>query len=160
MKDVSLKSTQIELKAWVKHHVPVRGDRILWGKLLTSDMKRKRKQGEEGEDDPEGSVLQHIENDMNEATEKESVNTQGEERTVYEEDLSIQNTRRSSIESNEKVKDDKSCFCGPEKIPKTNKITYGPNSNSPKLPLKIIHSSQDTSSISAYVKRSQIERGL
>ena len=58
------------------------------------------------------------------------------------------------------TKDDKNCFCGPEKIPEINKTTRGPNSNSPKLPMKIIHSSQDTSSISAYVKRSQIERGL
>ena len=58
------------------------------------------------------------------------------------------------------VPDDKNCFCGPEKIPERNKTTRGPNSNSPKLPMKIIHRSQDTSSISAYVKRSQIERGL
>ena len=58
------------------------------------------------------------------------------------------------------VEDDKKCLCGPEKIPEHNKSTYGPNSNSPKLPMKIIHRSQDTSSISAYVKRSQIERGL
>ena len=58
------------------------------------------------------------------------------------------------------VDNDKNCLCGPEKIPKYNETTEGPNSNSPKLPMKIIHSSQDTSSISAYVKRSQIERGL
>ena len=60
----------------------------------------------------------------------------------------------------EGVRDDKKCFCGPEKIPAYNETTKGPNSNSPKLPMKIIHCSQDTSSISAYVKRSQIERGL
>ena len=65
--------------------------------------------------------------------------------------------------------DEKNCLCGPEKIPNRNyynssveelRLRYGQNSNSPKLPMKIIHSSQDTSSISAYVKRSQIERGL
>ena len=58
----------------------------------------------------------------------------------------------------ERVRDYKKCLCGPEKIPELT--TEGPNSNSPKLPVKIIHRSQDTSSISAYVKRSQIERGL
>ena len=30
-KDISIKSTKTALKAWVKHHIPVRGDRILWG---------------------------------------------------------------------------------------------------------------------------------
>ena len=60
----------------------------------------------------------------------------------------------------EYVRDDQNCLCGPEKIPERDKATRGPNSNSPKLPMKIIHCSQDTSSISAYVKRSQIERGL
>ena len=41
MKNVRLKATQSELKQWVKHHVPVRGDRILWGKPLTGEMKRR-----------------------------------------------------------------------------------------------------------------------
>ena len=60
----------------------------------------------------------------------------------------------------DEVLDDKKCLCGPEKIPQYDKTKRGPNSNSPKLPMKIIHRSQDTSSISAYVKRSHIERGL
>ena len=60
----------------------------------------------------------------------------------------------------ERVWDNKKCLCGPEKIPQYNKTTRGPNSSPPKLPMKIIHHSQDTSSISVYVKRSQIERGL
>ena len=61
----------------------------------------------------------------------------------------------------ERVNDDKKCLCGPEKIPKyKDKATRGHNFNSPKLPMKIIHSSQVTSSISAYVKRSHVERGL
>ena len=55
---------------------------------------------------------------------------------------------------------DNNCFCGPEKIPYFNQAKRGLDSNSRKLPMKIIHRSQDTSSISAYVKRSQIERGL
>ena len=37
-KDVKVKATKTELKLWVKHHVPVRGDRILWGRPLTGDM--------------------------------------------------------------------------------------------------------------------------
>ena len=44
------------------------------------------------------------------------------------------------------VSDDKNCFCGPEKIPENNKRTKGPNSMQlSKLPMKIIHRSQDTS---------------
>ena len=59
------------------------------------------------------------------------------------------------------VRDAKNCSCGPEKIPEVNKTTGGPekvplrnkttggpNSNSPKIQMKIIHHSQDTSSIS------------
>ena len=45
-RDVKLKATQKELKQWVKHHVPVRGDRILWGRPLTGDMRRKRRENE------------------------------------------------------------------------------------------------------------------
>ena len=33
--DINLRSTKTELKRWVKHHIPVRGDQILWGKMLT-----------------------------------------------------------------------------------------------------------------------------
>ena len=42
-RDVKLKATQKELKQWVKHHVPVRGDRILWGRPLTGEMMRRRR---------------------------------------------------------------------------------------------------------------------
>ena len=37
----------------------------------------------------------------------------------------------------DKVEDDKSCFCGPEKIPGFNKTTRGPNSNSPNFQWKL-----------------------
>ena len=52
-KDIALKSTKTALKSWVKHHVPVRGDRILWGRPLSGDMRRKKKgnQRQEDEDD-------------------------------------------------------------------------------------------------------------
>ena len=59
-KDMKLKSSKNELKQWVKHHVPVRGDRILWGRPLTGEMRR-RKRGLGGEDvgggGPEGQHL-------------------------------------------------------------------------------------------------------
>ena len=32
--DISLKSSKEKLKAWIKHRVPPRGDKVLWGKLL------------------------------------------------------------------------------------------------------------------------------
>ena len=48
----------------MKHHVPVRGDRILWGKLLSGEMrKKKRDQGLKGAEkgnDPEGSGLEIV----------------------------------------------------------------------------------------------------
>ena len=50
MKDARLKTTQTELKQWIKHHVPVRGDRILWGKPLTGEMKRRIRVNEVSED--------------------------------------------------------------------------------------------------------------
>ena len=48
-KDISMKAVKKELKAWVKHHIAVRGDRILWGQPLTGDMRKKRKKTKEGE---------------------------------------------------------------------------------------------------------------
>ena len=39
--DITRKATKNELKRWVRHHVPVRGDRILWGRALTGDMRRR-----------------------------------------------------------------------------------------------------------------------
>ena len=46
--DVTQKVTKTQLKAWVRHHVPVRGDRILWGKLLTGEMRRKLRNQDDG----------------------------------------------------------------------------------------------------------------
>ena len=40
--DVTLKSSKTELKRWVKHHIPVRGDRIMWGRALSGEMRRRR----------------------------------------------------------------------------------------------------------------------
>ena len=67
-KDITLKSTKKELKVWVKHHIPVRGDRILWGKPLSGDMRRKKKNNEEtdGGDDQEGAESQEVVANRNE----------------------------------------------------------------------------------------------
>ena len=101
MKDVSLKSTQKELKAWVKHHVPVRGDRILWGKPLFSDMKKKKsRQGEEVEDDPEGSVSKHEGNDLNNTVGEQS---QEADRSEHGEEINRRNERRLGVQRNNNV---------------------------------------------------------
>ena len=57
--DVKLKATQKELKQWVKHHVPVRGDRILWGKT-SSRRNKEKKEWKNGDGDvgPEPGVLE------------------------------------------------------------------------------------------------------
>ena len=34
--DMKLRASKIKLKEWIKHRVPVRGDRILWGKPLVA----------------------------------------------------------------------------------------------------------------------------
>ena len=54
--DVSLKSTKEELKKWIKHHIAVRGDRILWGRLLTGDMRRIRRANGRGGGDTGGEA--------------------------------------------------------------------------------------------------------
>ena len=41
-KDATKKTTKTELKSWIRHHIPVRGDRILWGSPLTGEMRRRR----------------------------------------------------------------------------------------------------------------------
>ena len=57
MKDISIKSIQTELKACVKHNIPVRGDRILRGKPLPGDkMEKEIKMRSEGGEDPEGTA--------------------------------------------------------------------------------------------------------
>ena len=57
-RDVKLKATQKELRQWVKHHVPVRGDRILWGKPLAGETRRRRSASvENGDEGPEPGDL-------------------------------------------------------------------------------------------------------
>ena len=52
--DVTQKSTKTALKDWVKHHVPVRGDRILWGRPLVGEMRRRgRTNGGGGDEGPD-----------------------------------------------------------------------------------------------------------
>ena len=41
-KNISMKAVKKEVKEWVKHHVAVRGDRILWGQGLSGDMRRRK----------------------------------------------------------------------------------------------------------------------
>ena len=51
--DITLRSTKTELKRWVKHHIPVRGDKILWGKKLTKEhMRIANETGESEEPEP------------------------------------------------------------------------------------------------------------
>ena len=40
--DMTRKHAKKELKKWIKHVIPVRGDRVLWGQPLTGDQRRKR----------------------------------------------------------------------------------------------------------------------
>ena len=46
--DVTQKITKIWLKAWVRHHIPVRGDRTLWGKPLKGEVRRIHRNQDEG----------------------------------------------------------------------------------------------------------------
>ena len=51
--DITLRSTKTKLKQWVKHHIPVRGDKILWGKKLTKEHTRiANETGESEEPEP------------------------------------------------------------------------------------------------------------
>ena len=38
--DIKKKATKEKLKRWIKHVIPVRGDRVLWGQQLTGDRRR------------------------------------------------------------------------------------------------------------------------
>lgn len=54
--DLSFKSSKKALKAWIKHRVPARGDKVLWGKL-----KREvgiQEAGPEGQDQGPGGAQQ------------------------------------------------------------------------------------------------------
>ena len=58
-KDVKVKATKTELKQQVKHHAPVRGDRILWVRPLTGEMKRRKRGNGVDEVDGEGTEEQN-----------------------------------------------------------------------------------------------------
>ena len=45
LKDVSLKNSKKELKEWIRRTIPVKGNRILWGQMLTGETRRKMKNG-------------------------------------------------------------------------------------------------------------------
>ena len=80
--NISLKAVKKELKAWVKHHIPVRGDRILWGRPLTGIMKRRKaKESEPNDEEGAGEVVRHPEGspgtgDNMEPIEPEQINEQ------------------------------------------------------------------------------------
>ena len=54
--DLNLKISKLKLKEWIKHRVPVRGDRILWGKSLVRRVAQKAEQGGEGGPRGEGGT--------------------------------------------------------------------------------------------------------
>ena len=56
--DMSKKPAKEELKKWIKHTIPVRGDRILWGQSLVGDQRRRRARGEHGPQDPGGGATE------------------------------------------------------------------------------------------------------
>ena len=74
--DTTLRSTKTELKRWVKHHIPVRGDRILWGKKLSEEhIRRRANEAEESEEpDPPDSPEVEEEEDQHQAGIQESIN--------------------------------------------------------------------------------------
>ena len=48
------KSTKEKLKKWIRHVIPVRGDRVLWGQQLTGDRRRQRNREDRGHQDQGG----------------------------------------------------------------------------------------------------------
>ena len=58
-KDPTRKATKIELKKWVRDQIPVRGCRIMWGKKLTGEVRRNRRDDQgagAGGDGPGGEI--------------------------------------------------------------------------------------------------------
>ena len=74
--DNMLRSTKLELKRWVKHHIPVRGDRIMWGKKLIEEKRQKKADGAGGSEKPEPPESQEVDEEEEEhrkvSTEKRS----------------------------------------------------------------------------------------
>ena len=52
--DLKLKASKLKLKEWIRHRVPVRGDRVLWGRRLGGVAAQNQNQGQEGEAGPRG----------------------------------------------------------------------------------------------------------
>ena len=51
--DMTKRTGREELKRWIKHTIPVRGDRVLWGRPLTGDQRRRRGRTDQQPQDPE-----------------------------------------------------------------------------------------------------------
>ena len=83
-KDFNLKATKTELKQWVKHHIPVRGDRILWGRALSGEMRRRKRNPGVGEvgggEGPEGQPPAHLPEQEQQDAGDEGQAPEGEER--------------------------------------------------------------------------------
>ena len=55
--DMTKKTPKEVLKKWIKQTIPVRGDRILWGRFLTRDQRRRRARETQGpKDQGEGTT--------------------------------------------------------------------------------------------------------
>ena len=100
-KDVKVKATKTELKQWIKHHVPVRGDRILWGRPLTGDMRRRKRGNRDEEADSGGTELENL-SDVPRQEEQHAVERQQDEGGVQLEEQqrrmeSSQGPRRNKV---------------------------------------------------------------
>ena len=47
-----MKASKLKLKEWIRHRVPVRGDRVLWGRRLGGVAAQKQNQGQEAKAGP------------------------------------------------------------------------------------------------------------
>ena len=54
--DMTKKPQKENLKRWIKHTIPVRGDRILWGQPLTGAQRRRRAREDQGPQDQGGGT--------------------------------------------------------------------------------------------------------
>ena len=52
--DISKKPVREALKSWIKHTIPVRGDRVLWGQSLVGERRRRRAREERGPEEQGG----------------------------------------------------------------------------------------------------------
>ena len=46
--DMTKRRGKEDMKRWIKHTIPVRGDRVLWGQMLTGDQRRRRNGATQG----------------------------------------------------------------------------------------------------------------